>query len=288
MTIHPTRLALLRMDAPTQPGRPAYVAAASGLAVWQGRLFTVADDERALAEFSLEDPSAPGRWWSLGGGGPLPLEHHARKAAKPDLEALVVLARGELLAIGSGSAPRRNVAASVTPPGQVTWRDLSSLYGEVARYVPSLNIEGAFTRGDALWLIQRGNSAGGVSALIELDASLTPGSIRAVHRLTLPLLDGVPLTPTDGTVLPDGRVVLSASAEDTLDPYADGTVTGSALVVLAGTANVDAVLPLDGPFKIEGLTVVGDALWVVTDADDPDQPAQLLSIPLATIRKSDE
>lgn len=168
------------------------------------------------------------------------------------------------------------------------WEDLTSLYAALAERIPSLNIEGAFVRGDALWLVQRGNSAAGVSALIALERgpTLTPAAIRAVNPLHLPTLGGVPLTPTDGALLPDGRVVLSASAEDTLDPYADGAVTGSALVLLSGVSTVEAVLRLDRAVKVEGITVVGDALWMVTDADDTARPAQLLSVPLSAIEES--
>ena len=89
----------------------AHLSAASALVRVAERLFVVADDELHLGVFDLGDPAA-GRLVRLFEGS-LPAEKKARKAAKPDLEALALLpamadfAQGALLALGSGSTPGR-------------------------------------------------------------------------------------------------------------------------------------------------------------------------------------
>lgn len=90
---------------------------------------------------------------------------------------------------------------------------------------------------------------------------------------------------TDAVALPDGRILVSASAEDTDDPVADGPVSGSALALLAGEEVLAvAPLPTDGQaLKLEGIAVVasradGVALLGVVDQDDPTEPSLALAL----------
>lgn len=68
---------------------PAHLSAASGLVSVARHVFVVADDENDLARF---EPSGgePGRTFALF-EGELPRAHKARKAAKADCEALLLL-----------------------------------------------------------------------------------------------------------------------------------------------------------------------------------------------------
>jgi hypothetical protein len=131
----------LLMEAPSGPGRPAHVAAASGV-VRMGRfLYVVADDELDLAVFEEDAPR--GRWAPLF-PGELPADPLARKAEKPDLEVLTRLpprpawADGALVALPSGStaARRSGVVAPLGPSGTLAapaWRfDLGPLYDQLA------------------------------------------------------------------------------------------------------------------------------------------------------------
>jgi hypothetical protein len=67
----------------------------------------------------------------------------------------------------------------------------------------------------------------------------------------------VPLGITDAVALDDGRVLVSAAAEDTDDPVADGPVSAAALAVLDGEELVAwTLLPADASGavpKVEGL-----------------------------------
>jgi hypothetical protein len=163
-----------------------------------------------------------------------------------------------------------------------------------------LNLEGACLVGDRLRWFQRGNSAAGVptaSVDVDLAAMLAAVTGRAaadrvgvggVRRYELGAVDGVALAVTDAVTLPDGRVLVSAAAEDTPNPVDDGPVVASALAVLDDHAVVAiAELPgsAAGAYKVEGLavretTADGVRLLAVVDADDPLVPSEQLVLRL--------
>lgn len=283
------------MSAPAASGRPAHASAASGLVRLGGELCAVADDELHLAVIPLA-PELPGRWVRLF-PGELPLEHHARKARKPDLEALARLPPGEgaphgaLLAVGSGSTPQRSRAAllPLSPAGGLSEDvapriiDLAPLYDGLRLRFPELNIEGAAVQGETLVLLQRGNGAAGVNAIVEVELagllagrSVTP----RIQEIELGTLDGVRLTFTDVTPLADGRLVFSAAAEASASTYLDGPCVGSAVGLLSADGRVERVERLDRVVKVEGVHAEpeggGLRLLMVSDADDPAVPAVLL------------
>lgn len=287
----------LTLPTPAQPGRGPHLAAASGAVRLEDWLYVISDDERALARFPLA--GGHGAWWPLPGAS-LPLEAKARKAKKPDYEALVHAGRWSdaLIAFPSGSAPERFVAAviPVATPTSVTGVDLRALYGALASEVPRLNIEGAALVGETLLLLHRGNAAGGFSALFTLPAESVLGAMVAGKapaaprtldplRLSLPKLAGVPLTPTDVVPLDEGRLLFSAVAEATDDPYLDGACVGAALVVLHPDLRLET-FELDRPWKIEGVALARDgSVLMVTDADDPAKPAALLAARLPPLSR---
>lgn len=289
---------------PTPAGAGRHpLSAASGLVRMGSRFFVVADDENHLGVFDLPD-ATPGRLLPLF-DGELPPDHAARKAAKPDCEALLRLPAfghypcGALMAFGSGSRPARQRAALVAfdstgrlqGPARVI--DLSPLLEPLRDTFPDLNIEGAFVRGDTLSLLQRGNSSSGINACIPLRwadmhawlASNGPvPQPTSIMRFELGSLGGIPLSFTDGTALPDGSWLFSAAAEASPDTYSDGACAGSAI----GIANPDGTLrtleQLSMTCKVEGIAASpsGDGLdvWMVTDADDRSRPALLLAASL--------
>lgn len=277
-----------------------HLSAASGL-VWVGqRLFVVADDEHTLAVFDLSGERA-GRLHRLF-GGKLPDKPNARKAAKPDLEALAHLppwpgcSQGALLALGSGSRPQRQRAAllAFNEAGElhsaVREIDLSPLYEPLLTRHEQPNIEGAFVAAGHFCLLQRGNQASPVNVLISYDWPAIQAWLDGTAHAPEPLastpydlgdIDGVPLCFTDGAALPDGGWVFCAAAEATDDNYLDGPCRGSAVGVVAADGRLLGVWPLSLRCKAEGIAVTVEngtlQLLLVTDPDDRDEPALLLS-----------
>ena len=282
-----------------------HLSAASGLVKVGSRVFVVADDENHLGLFDLSN-SEPGRLVRLF-EGELPLHHKARKAAKADCEALLVLPAfghypcGALMAMGSGSRPSRQRAALVAldsageVQGPTRAVDLAPLLEPLHDLVPDLNIEGAFLQGETLCLLQRGNGRSAINARIDLSwrhvqawlavAGPAPRPI-SITPFSLGAIDGVPLTFTDGAALPGGDWLFSAAAEDTSDTYLDGFCAGSAIGIVDAGGTVRTLEQLSLTCKIEGIAASATDnsidLLLVTDADDRSQPALLLSTTLNT------
>nr|WP_221381679.1 hypothetical protein [Actinoplanes polyasparticus] len=224
------------------------------------------------------------------------------KHLKPDFEAACPLPSGGVLLLGSGSTAARTRVALVSP-GETVVADLPALYAAVAARLgltaDLLNLEGACLVGDRLRWFQRGNSAAGVpSASVDVDLAallraMTDGpddriDVSGVRRYELGTVGGVALAVTDAVALPDGKVLVSAAAEDTPNPVDDGPVVGAALALIDDrTVVAVAGLPADGGVapKVEGLAVRGTTpdgvrLLAVVDVDDPIVPSQALEITL--------
>jgi Family of unknown function (DUF6929) len=272
----------LRLPPPgSQDGR-LHIAAASGMVRRDEVVWVVADDEPTLGAFRVAD-TAPVDLVALA-AEPLPAGVAERRALKPDLESLAGLADGSLLALGSGATPRRDRAWRWAPGGLPAELDLGDLYDALRAELDDLNIEGAALTGDRLWLAQRGNGALGHDALVELDADagLRAEAIRSIRRVELGEVAGVPLTLSDLTPLPDGRLAFCAVAEDAASTYEDGPLAGAAVGVLdPATAAVARIAPLASAFKVEGITALPAGagaldLLLVADGDDAAVAAPLL------------
>ena len=279
-----------------------HLSAASGLAVIGERFYVVADDDVHLGAFAL-DNALPGQRVAVFPDD-LPQEKSARKKCKPDLEALLLLPPeahfpfGSLLALGSGSTARRRRAAQLALDasgaihGAPQSLDFSPLFLSLETHVVDLNIEGALVLGKQLVLLQRGNQQHPRSALIfcPLDSVLqflqgtavNFTSVLTIVDCTLPTINGVVLSFTDGTPLPDGNILFSAVAENTADSYRDGECVGAALGVVTPAGKILCCQALAQPHKIEGVALHWPAgkpeILLVTDADNPSIPAALLRI----------
>lgn len=274
-----------------------HLSAASALVRVGERLYVVADDELHLGLFALDDPG-PGRLLRLF-EGELPTEKKARKAAKPDLEALALLpampgfARGALLALGSGSTDGRQRGVLLGLEENVASRilDLTPLYRPLRRHFADLNIEGGFLLGEEFLLLQRGNQGQAANAAVRYawgalcDWLLGEGEVPAplaIQSLALGELAGVALGLTDGAALTDGRWLFSAVAENTEDSYNDGACLGALIGLVERDGRVRHLAQLDGRWKVEGIALAADgSLLLVTDADDPATAASLLRLPLS-------
>jgi hypothetical protein len=293
--------------------RPAFVRAGSGVTWWGGRLAVVQDDTAFVA---LVDPAT-----GVAEGVPLPVADGVRqfgvargnKKRKPDLESVLTLPDGRLLALGSGSTRARERLLVMGDDLLPRWIDAAPLYralrAEKTFAGSELNIEGAALLGDRVRLFQRGNGAvvDGVDPLnATVDLSLQellsemnhwesdPSgecrvALQSITSYSLGTLDGVGLSFTDATPWPSshpGRVAWLAAAEDSPDTYRDGVCAGSAL----GFMDPDGAIghqPLRTSTaelfraKAEGIVFDRDdptLAWVVLDLDDPERPSELCSV----------
>lgn len=264
------------------------LSAASGLVLREEIVSVLGDDCAALHRYRLHDGSALPAIPLLG----LSADAVLAKADKPDLEALVDLGNGDLLALGSGSRPNRERGFRICAKGIVAIIDLSPLYAALRAEIPDLNIEGAALHAGELVLAHRGLSRGDASRLIRLDAdaALDPQCarwsaelLRDIHPVALGELDGVALAFTDLACDANGVLHYLAAAEVTDDPYLDGECRGSVLGCIDTDGCARSLARLRPDVKAEGLAWLGSTAhyqrWlVVTDADDPTLDARLFEL----------
>lgn len=267
------------------------LSAASGLVVLDGLAWVVADDQLTLRAYPLD---GAGRSRSIAldpaavpvAGVALP------KKSKPDLEVLFDAGDGRLVALGSGSRPNRCRGFSIgLADGSVDTIDLSLAYESPRLRSAPLNVEGAARLGDTLILAHRGLSAADPSRILVFDAQAClaaqrgrwPASaLRSIITVELGTLAGVPLGFTDLALHPRRGLHYLAVAERTDDAYADGEVVGTVFGRLDAGFRPTTLGRLRPDHKCEGLAWwkadhAADHWLGVTDADDPVQPARLLS-----------
>ena len=283
------------------------VTAASAIAPLGGG-WLVAQDDATSAAWLRDGSVTPVRVLPPVEGLDRFSEAAGTKRLKPDLEvACPAEVDGEpaVLLLGSGSTDRRTrgvLVRLVDGHPVVQAGELAPLYALVAERlgVPDgqLNLEGASRHGGTVRWFNRGNLAAGVrpgSVDVPLaglvDAVLGRGDAAAVP-VEQPLVydlgevAGVGLAVTDAIALPDGRLLLSAAAEDTPNAVDDGPVVAAALVLVDGDTVLDvaAVPEVDGHVpKVEGLALRaardGEVdLLAVVDDDDPTRPSTALEL----------
>ena len=266
-----------------------------------------------------QDDATHAAWWRPEGVSPVRVLEavdgldvfsaaEGTKHLKPDFEAaceLTIDGDSAVVLLGSGSTSARMRASLVRLTDAGPRFDvvaLDPLYHRVAEAlgigVDLLNLEGACRTGGTFRWFNRGNLTAGLpSASVDLDVaelvaaltgSLAPEEVKVGNRRVYDLgdVDGVGLSVTDAVALPDGRVLLSAAAEDTPNAVDDGPVVATAVALVHGDDPL-AIAQLAAPdgtvHKIEGLGVreVGEdgvRLVAVVDADDPLVPSAQLSV----------
>ena len=286
------------------------VTAASGIAPL-GEGWLIAQDDSTFAAWRRTDSVTPVRVLPPVDGHDTFSEVQGTKRLKPDLEvACPAEVDGEpaVLLLGSGSTSRRMrgvLVRLVEGEPVVQAADLDPLYERVAQRLElpleHLNLEGASRHGGTVRWFNRGNLAAGVrsgSVDVPLEGLVTAVLARAgaasvpvdqPRNYALGEVEGVGLAVTDAIALPDGRVLLSAAAEDSPNAVDDGPVVATALALLDGEELL-AIAPIpevDGHVhKVEGLALrdVRDGqvhLLAVVDDDDPDRPSSEIELRIA-------
>ncbi len=292
-----TELKSLLLAQGSHANRHPHLSAASGLVQVGPWLYVVADDELHLGQFLLEGNSHGQLHRCF--DGELPLEAEERKAEKPDIEVLMLLpdfaAQPSLLALGSGSKKNRHRSALVNLDAQGNIHsspqliELEKFYDFLKDEIGKLNIEGAAVVEDSIYLFQRGNKKNKLNASIRLSLADFYKVLRAPDKKFAPHIhitpynlgniSEVPLCFTDATPLANGDIVFTASAENTSDSYLDGQCMGSAIGIINRTGDLVLLESIDRTVKLEGVEADQRGnnieLLLVTDADDPEQPAQL-------------
>lgn len=226
------------------------------------------------------------------------------KRDKPDLESLVEFIDGHdaaLWCFGSGSTPRRERIAIVTPDAPTTghfidlapfYARLRELIGDPGGDVSGLNLEGACIARGELVLFQRGNGGGDAGLVGPATFHLSARAFRdhlgggpvpevTVRGHDLGLIEGVAWGFTDADALPDGRIAWIGAAEASPDTFDDGEVLGSVFGILDGPSV--RIVEADGrPFlgKAEGLAMKPGGAWIAVDPDDPGAPTEVLELEL--------
>lgn len=282
---------------------PPFVRAASAVRRFGSHLLVVQDDINALALLPATEGPAEPLLLPRGNDGRRRFDDGiGNKRLKLDLEACAALADGRLVIFGSGSSPAREtlilIAHHELPVILPAPRLYAALRAEPSFAGAELNLEGALVANDELLLFQRGN--GGrrsdvdpVTAIGAFDLAAftdwlrapetTPvPALRSVLQLDLGVVSGCAYSVTDAARSQDGRIVMLACAERSVDAVSDGPVVGCRVAVLAGDqlTLVDIRDETGKPclLKLEGIEPHPESperFDVVVDVDRHDQPAQL-------------
>ena len=262
------------------------ISAASGLLFLDKRFYVVADDELHLSAFSSNENTETENMRLFDGNLSEDLE--TRKKQKPDFECLVFIASlNAMLVLPSGSRPQRMRGVFVQGQKKLDVH-MDLLYQHLATHIHDLNIEGAVELQNELLLFSRGNGENGKNVLISLDLAkfleelqvkkVTAASFKHLQVCELGEISGHHLGFTDAAVEGQQRIWFLAASEGAKSTYDDGKFLGAVLGCMNSKGEVLFQQPLNVTAKPEGLALdlKRRKFYVVTDADDRNQPAQLL------------
>lgn len=144
-----------------------------------------------------------------------------------------------------------------------------NVFKELSRLIPELNIEGAVIFHEKILLLQRGNGKMNLNALIELNLhSFLKDELHEVKITSVDLgkISNTPLGFTDAT-LHENHVYFLSVAESSESTYSDGAFLGACLGVMTIQGEIIKTTPLEISAKPEGLSIVDQHIYVVTDSD---------------------
>ncbi len=245
-----------------------FITAASGLVHSNNTLYVVSDDERGIISLQL-DLTEKAAYHAIGGKR-LPEDPAKRKKEKPDFECLALFSNS-LLLIPSGSTSSRDQGALVNLDDfKIKPLSFKKSYQYLSKHIPDLNIEGAVINGDHIILFQRGNGPNKFNAIIDLkledlirdnldQSTITPVDLGSHNNINLGF--------TDATIHKD-RIYFLSVGEASESTYHDGQFEGAYLGIMGFDGVIQKLNPLLIDFKPEGLTIVDDYLYIVTDSDN--------------------
>lgn len=298
----------LRLDstASLSSPSPSHLSAVLGMARVKHLTYVLADAEPWLGVFDSAGPAdAPLALLRPFEVGP-PRTRGQPQTPRPILSTLAALPPlpgcpfGALLALGNGYmvTGKTGVLAALDPQGglsgRIAYNDCSALFAPLKARLGDLNIEGLFLSGGEVRLLQRGKKGDARNACATYDWNLlapwlagqqpAPPPPKSIQLISLGDVDDVPLGFTDGAALSGGAWVFSAVAEQPGGMGQGRACAGSVVGVVGPDGAVRQVQRLQGTLRVEGLAAKeeGDDVVVtlVTDPDDPAQPAQLLQVRL--------
>ncbi len=245
-----------------------FITAASGLVHANNTLFVVSDDERGVVSLRL-DPPGKANYHPIC-GEKLPEDPVKRKKEKPDFECIALFSNS-LLLIPSGSTPVRNQGALIKLDDfKIQSLSFKNCYQDLSRHIPELNIEGAVINGDQIILFQRGNGLKKFNAMIELklqgflndsldQMKITPIDLGSINNISLGFTD---------VTIHKGSLYFLSVGEASDSTYDDGHFEGAYLGIMGLDGVIRKLDQLQIDFKPEGLTIIDDFLYIVTDSDD--------------------
>ena len=228
------------MEEPSDAGRPAHLSAASGIVRRATYVYVIGDDELHLGVFDISS-DRPGHLQRVlegerrGPRGALEGEAGPRGAHPAALRGQSVR-RAPRPRFGIEDAPRPRFRLRAEDDGGLADEprevSLEPVYSLLREHVAELNVEGAATIEDRLWLLRRGNSEVGSNLVAELsldevmrslrdDLTIDAHELEGVRSYDLGEIEGVELTFSDATPIAERLLVFTASAE-----AEDGTIRG--------------------------------------------------------------
>ncbi|RYY69587.1 MAG: hypothetical protein EOO13_09095 [Chitinophagaceae bacterium] len=265
------------------------ISSGSGIILRNQKVFIVSDNMNGY--FSMDTSTSTQQFYSFNNDDSAYIQE---KNIKEDFEsASIILINGEenILAVSSGSidssrqqllifpikAPQNNKIVKAIWLYDIIKQDLKISTSQ-------LNIEGAFTARDSLYLLNRGTNQAIAIPLVSLQNQLEEEPfVQPAARVTsfsLPLLDGFPVAFSGACYYKEDTFLFTASVEKTNDWVADGEVAGSYIGMAKLDGTVLFLLPLLDrkgnriKQKLESLDIIHQqangniALFAISDNDN--------------------
>ena len=226
------------------------IGSASGLLFHNDSLYIISDNSSYLYEYQINKKELTKIALNTNP------EENIPKKEKLDFES-ITKNENKLYLFGSGSTENRNLMMTYHLENQkIKQKDLNKLYIELRKLAnlkkDELNIEGAISIEDKMYLFQRGNGGTGKNGLFIVEDDKTKPMY--FHPISLPKINSVEYTFTDAILVHD-KFYFLASAENSNSTYLDGEIFGSLVGILnPKTFEVEQTIQISDQHKFEGIT----------------------------------
>lgn len=230
------------------------LSSASGLYYTNNDIYLIGDDSQYLYQYSLETKDL----------NKIALVENAKetisKKEKPDFEALTYQNQ-TFFAFGSGSKENREFVSITTLPNKESFQvPLDVLYTSIANFASmdkdELNIEGAFFKGDELYLFNRGNGKNNRNFIAIIQGKNFAEEFNIILQdIKLPKLNGIQTGFSDA-ILVENTIYFLATAEGGKSTYNDGKIAGTILGTISlKNLKLKSTQILSDTKKLEGITL---------------------------------